>query len=190
MKMRTQSGTLGLALAAGVLCTLSSLSEGAVVFTEDFNGYTDGNQNTTQFETGLKVSFGGNLPGWDKAGDGVVHAVDKDGVGDFAPMLWQNNVITLTTGIGANDALVTYTVEFLAGPAVYAAGSQASAATDGMVIDILRGDNSVLASYTSQPGAWASAQTFAPAKFEYVGDGTGPVRLRVSPLVAAGRFAG
>jgi Concanavalin A-like lectin/glucanases superfamily/Immunoglobulin domain len=157
---------------------------------EDFNGYNGGNQNALQFQSGLKVSFGGDLPLWNKAGAGVVHAVDKNGTGDFAPMIWQDNVITLASGIAANDLAATYYVEFSSGPAVYSGGGQATAVTDGMVIDVLRGDNSLLISHTNFPGAWAGGQTFAPASFQYVGDGSGVVRLRVGPLAATGRFCG
>lgn len=161
-----------------------------VLLSERFDGYTGGNQNALQFETGLKVSHSGNLPGWNKAGGGVVHAVDKDGAGDYAAMIWQDNVITLAAGIAANTAFVPYTVDFLGGPCVYSAGSQVTAATDGLVIDVLRADNSVLATYTFMPGAWAGAQTFAPGSFQYIGDGSGPVRVRVGPLSASGHFAG
>jgi hypothetical protein len=161
-----------------------------VVLAEDFNSYTGGNQNATQFQTGLKVSFGGNLPGWTKAGDGAIHAVDLNGSGNYAPMFWQNNVITLASGIAANELGIVYVVGFWAAPAVYADGSQATTASDGMVFDVLRPDSSVLKSYTHKPGAWAKAETFAAGSFTYIGDGRGPVRLRVGPLAASGHFAG
>jgi len=185
---------LGLACAAGValLTTGPALAVDAIFFSEDFNGYNGGDQNAFQYESGLKVSHSGNLPLWTKVGGGAVHAVDKDGAGDYAPMIWQDNVITLASGIAANDLGVTYYVNFSAGPAVYASTHdfQATADTDGMVIDVLRADDTVLASYTNYPGAWAGAQTFAPASFQYVGDGSGLLRLRVGPLEAQGRFGG
>lgn len=183
-----------LALAAGLLLGWLPSSHAAAIFAEDFNAYTDFNQNTLQYDTGLYLAHSGNLPGWNKAGGGAVHGVDRDATGlgpsDWAPMIWQDNVLTLIDGIAANDAGIAYSVEFVAGPTVYAAGGQATAATDGIVISVLRADNTVLAAHNHLPGAWAAAQTFEPASFQYVGDGSGPVRLRVGPLVAAGRFGG
>lgn len=188
--MRHHPPSLVLALAAGSLLVFNPSAQAAVVFTEDFNSYVNGNQNSLQFESGLKVSHSGDLPGWIKAGGGVVHAVDRDGAGDYSVMLWQDNVITLSSGIPANDSLAGYTVEFSAGPAVYAAPSQVTGEADGIVIEVLRPNNSVLARHAHKPGAWAGAQTFAPGSFQYVGDGSGPVRLRIGPLAASGHFAG
>ncbi len=162
----------------------------AVLLSEDSSGYA-GNQNALQYQTSLKVATGGTLPAWGKAGAGAIHAVDRTGSGDWAVMLWQDNVITLASGIAANYLGVTYRVDFVANPATYSEGTQATKVTDGMVIDVLRGDNTVLATFTCQPGAWAGNANFAPFNFQYAGDGSGPVRLRVSPLVpASGHFAG
>ena len=159
-----------------------------VVFTENFSGYT-GNQNALQYQTGLKISHSGNLPGWNKAGGGAIHAVDRTGAGNYAAMIWQDNVLTLASGIPANESGQTYHVDFVAAPATYSEGTQATTETDGMVIEVLREDDMVLAAYTCLPGAWGT-QTFTPFTFQYQGDGSGPVLVRVSPLAPSGHFGG
>ncbi len=179
-----------LARACGILGSLCSLAGADVVFTDDFNGYNGGNQNALQVTTLLKVSFGGNLPAWTKAGAGAVHAVDQDGAGNYAVMIYRDNVITLASGLAANDAGAVYTVAFLAGPAVFAAGVQATGVSDAMLVEVLRGDSSVLASYVCQPGAWAGVAALTPYSFKYVGDGSGTVTLRLSPLTVYDHFAG
>jgi len=173
---------------------------GSFSFSEDFNGLTGGTFNGGQFETGLAVAYGGNLPGWSKSGGGAVHVVDHANVypsivnpRDFAVIIWQDNVITQASGMAANASGLTYTVSFDAGPAVYQMGSQQTSAVDGLLIEVLRGDNSVLASYTHLPGAWDHpANTALEAdSFQYVGDGTGDIRLRIGPSnPGSGHFGG
>ena len=172
------------------------------IFNEDFGSFTvanPGNFNGGQFESGLVVAFGGDLAGWDKAGGGVVHAVDQanvfgvdDNPPDFSVMIWQDNVITLAEAIpGSNQAGAAYAVSFGSGPAVYQQGAQQTGETDGLLIEILRADDSVLASYTHLPGEWAGAPTLVADSFEYVGDGSGDIRLRIGPSApGGGRFGG
>ncbi len=174
--------------APAALTVTARTTYASTLLVEDFHAYT-GNQNAAQYQTGLKISFGGNLPGWNKAGGGAIHAVDRDGIGDYAAMIWQDNVLTLATAIPANEAGETYHVDFVAAPATYSEGSQATTDTDGMVIDILHEDYSVLATFTCQPGAWGT-QSFHPFSFQYQGDGAGPVFVRISPLAASGHFGG
>ncbi|MDB6036117.1 MAG: C-terminal target protein [Verrucomicrobiales bacterium] len=174
--------------APAVLAVTARPSYATVIFSENFNGYS-GNQNNLQYQTGLKVSFGGTVPGWSAVGGGAIHAVDRSGTGNYAPMIWQDNVLTVATGLPANQSGETYHVDFVAAPATYGEGSQATTETDGMVIDVLRPDNTVLATYTCYPGTFGS-QTFAAFAFQYVGDGSGDVRLRVGPLAATGHFTG
>jgi len=50
-----------------------------------------------------------------------------------------------------------------------------------VLIEVLRGDDTVLASYTSLPGAWAGNMAFVPDGFQYAGDGSGDIRFRISP---------
>ena len=174
---------------------------GDVLFTADFNGLTapDGNFNGGQFESGLAVVHTGNLPDWDKAGAGTVHAVDVANVfpdienaRDFAVMIWHNNVITLRAAIpGSNEADKNYNVNFGVSPAVYKAASQVTTESDGILIEVLRGDGTVLAERTQEPGAWAGEITLSSGSFEYTGDGTGDIRLRIGPSApGSGHFGG
>ena len=75
---------------------------------------------------------------------------------------------------------------------VYAGSSQATQAGDALLIEVLRADNSVLAGTTNAPGAWTGKMTFTPASFQYKGDGSGDVRLRIGPAgtMNSGRFHG
>jgi len=202
MNKTTACKLLGAALvASGLLAT----SAQAAIFTEDFNSYT-GTQNTTQADTGLEVAFGGNVAGWSKSGAGVIHAVDLANLGgqsnpsDWAVMLWQDNVITQASGIAANDNGTSYEVTFDYGTAVYAAGNygQRTGAGDAILVEVLRGDNTVLASNTYAAGAWSESDNSnrnlsagLSGTLAYVGDGTGDVRLRSGPAVGGqGRFEG
>ncbi|HMQ05498.1 MAG TPA: choice-of-anchor Q domain-containing protein [Pyrinomonadaceae bacterium] len=163
------------------------------IFHENFNSYENGNQNSLQPGTGLQLSFGGGVPGWIKSGFNAVHAVNLGG-GNFAPNFYNNNKITTATSISVNEAGVGYFVTFDAGPSVYLILDQATLAADGLVVKLLRADNSVLASHTVLPGAWVTgpnAQDLAGYFFSYTGDGTGPVRVEISTLnPTAPRFGG
>jgi hypothetical protein len=57
-------------------------------------------------------------------------------------------------------------------------------------VELLRNDNSVLASNSVAPGAWSGVQTFNQAYFSYTGDGSGPLRIRLSSGNTQTRFAG
>ncbi len=184
--------------AAAILAGLTATAGAVPIFTENFNSYS-GNQNNTQYETGLQVAHTGSVTGWSKSGDGTMHAVDLSGAGNWAIMFWQNNVITQSTGIAANISGVTYQVDFDYGTAVYgtAQAAQATAATDGLLVEVLRPDNSVLASGTYTPGAWShpSNANFSAGlhgTLQYVGDGSGVVKLRIGPAgtLDSGRFEG
>jgi hypothetical protein len=86
---------------------------------------------------------------------------------------------------------MSYKVSFDAGPAVYQAPSQTTGATDGILIEVLRSDDSVLASHTHLPGVWAGLSALAGGSFQYVGDGSGDIRLRIGPSApGSGRFGG
>ena len=190
---------VGLVLALGA----AGSAEAAPIFFEDFNSYS-GNQNNTQGDTGLEVAHSGNVTGWSGSGAGAMHAVDLANLGgesnpsDWAIMFWTDNVIT-SSGIAANDSGITYDVDFDYGTAVYAGThmSQATAASDGLVVDVLRAsDNFVLATGTYQPGAWnnpgnVNLSAALQGTLQYTGDGTGDVKIRVSSLVpGSARFGG
>ena len=168
-----------------------------VHFSEKFNRYS-GDQNKTQDLSGLKVAHSGTAADWTHAGAGAMHAVDRanpagqSNPSDWAVMIWQDNVIT-SHAFGANVAGQSYRVTFEVGAAVYADASQATRAGDALLIELLRGgDNSVLASTTKAPGAWTGKMTFSAAGFQYNGDGSGNVRLRIRPSgpMDSGHFQG
>ncbi|MFZ9935516.1 MAG: hypothetical protein ACO3JG_00500 [Luteolibacter sp.] len=172
------------------------------LFSEDFNSYA-GNQNATQYETGLEIAFGGTVTGWTKSGAGTMHAVDLANLGgqsnpsNWAIMFYQDNVITSPAILGANDPGAGYEVTFDYGTAVYAATNQRTLAGDGLLVQILRADNSVLASQSFFPGAWDDAgnhnlDSGLQGTLTYTGDGSGNVRLRIGPdgPLNSGRFEG
>ncbi len=184
------NASISMTSAPAVLAVTARPVYATVLRSEDFSNYL-GTQNGLQFQTQLKVSNRGDLTGWTKGGTNAVQAVDRTGAGDYAPMIYDDNGLTFSSGIAANELGKTYHIDFVAGPAADANPASATTASDGMVIDVLRGDASVLAAYTCQPGAWAGAQSFAPYSFVYVGDGNGNVRLRISALAPGwGYFGG
>ncbi len=175
----------------------TTLADPAPIYQQNFNNFTApaANFNGGQYQSGLPVAFSGDLPGWSKSGAGVVHAVNRAPTGspaDFAAMIWQDNVITLNTAIaGSNVAGHTYRVDFQASPAVYQAAVQQTSPTDGLLIEVLRANGTVLASRTHLPGAWGGTIALSPGSFQYVGDGTGEVRIRIGPsALNSGRFGG
>jgi hypothetical protein len=136
-----------------------------------------------------------------------MHAVDLANLGgqsnpsDWAIMFWQDNVITQTVGIAANDLGASYEVNFDYGTAVYGVTlggpGQRTLAGDGLLVQILRADNSVLASQSFFPGAWDDAGNQnldggLQGTLSYAGDGSGVVRLRIGPdgPLNSGRFEG
>jgi hypothetical protein len=104
------------------------------------------------------------------------------------------NVLVMEQGIAANEKDHVYTVNFEAGPSVWADVQQRTTAVDGLKIDVLRGDGTVLAGHQHQPGPWAGtkdAQQLKLVGFSYAGDGSGDVRLRItSSSPGSGRFGG
>jgi hypothetical protein len=176
--------------------TINVHGAGGEIFVESFGGYK-GNKNATQITTGLNVACDGKVPDWTGAGGSVMHAVDRSFKGgevtpsDWGILIFEDNVIT-SKAIGANVAGQTYRVNFELSAAVYADASQATQAGDALLIEVLRADNSVLASTTKAPGAWTGKMTFTPASFEFKGDGSGDLRLRIGSAGAgkSGRFHG
>jgi hypothetical protein len=175
---------------------ITVIGTSGVFFAENFNSYT-GNQNNTQYQTGLKVAYGGNVTRWSKSGAGTLHAVDLSGSGNWAIMFYQDNVITLATGIAANTSGVTYQVDFDYGTAVYNGLSQRTTAADGLFVEVVRAAGTTLAAGTYLPGAWDTSgnrnlSAGLHGTLTYVGDGSGVVRLRIGPTAPlnSGRFAG
>ena len=80
-------------------------------------------------------------------------------------------------------------VEKFSGPTVYSTSHQAALAGDTFLVSLLRNDDSVFASNSVAPGAWAGVQTFNQAYFSYVGDGSGPLRIKLESGNTLTRFA-
>ena len=104
------------------------------------------------------------------------------------------NVLTLENTIAANEKGTAYEVGFEAGPSVWAGAGQRTTASDGLQIDLLREDGSVLAGFRHNPGPWSGtkdAQKLKGAAFSYTGDGQGGIRIRLtSATPGGGHFGG
>lgn len=157
-----------------------------------------------QYQSGLRMGVECKPTGWRGSSiDFAPHVVDlanlvgENNPPDFALMFFAgggngSNEITQQQAIpGSNNVGVTYQVQFTAGPAVYGEPSQANTGAEGLLFQVLRANSTVLASHVHYPSAWAGAPTQTPGNFQYVGDGTGPIRLRIRAAVAdSGHFAG
>ena len=168
----------------------------AIISADDFNSYS-GIQNAVQWQSGQKVAHSGSVTGWTEAGEHSMHAVDRanragqSNPQNWAVMIFQDNVIT-SDPFAANASGQVYRIDFEASPAVYGNPQQATQAGDGLLIEVLRGDDRVLASHKHWPGAWTGTLQFAAGSFQYTGDGSGDVRLRIKPVgpQTSGRFHG
>ncbi len=188
--------TQGGAAPTYIQLQITVISASGIFFAENFNSYS-GNQNNTQYQTGLKVAHTGSVARWSNSGTSTMHAVDLSGSGNWAVMFYQDNVITLATAIAANTSGVTYQVDFDYGTAVYAGADQRTLTGDGLLVEVLRPDNSVLASNTYLSGAWDTSgnrnlDVGNHGTLQYTGDGSGVVRLRIGPTppYTTGRFEG
>jgi hypothetical protein len=192
MSLLVAAGVLAIGLVASTRVVSAVPS---VIFTENFNSIVQ-TYTGAQTDTGLTVGAWDTVAGWTSEGTNAVHDVDLvvGSAKDIAVTFYSNNVITMSTGIAANALGTTYSVSLDVGPSVWADAHQASTSTDGLIIYVLRPDNSVLYSSTQKSGAWdgtSSAQTLTPRSFSYVGDGTGLVRLRIGTIFpSADRFGG
>lgn len=104
------------------------------------------------------------------------------------------NILTLKEPIAANTKGSVYEVSFRAGPSVWAAAVQQTTAEDGLRVDIIRADGSILQEFRHSPGAWPGkqgAQKLHEALYRYTGDGSGDVRIRItSAMQGTSRFGG
>ncbi|MFM8497307.1 MAG: PEP-CTERM sorting domain-containing protein [Planctomycetia bacterium] len=187
-------------LLTGFLITacvaVASRAHAGVLAYYDLNGITNAQISQLQYQTNNQLVFGATLTDWTKSGFNAVHAIQLSGStpggpGNYAIMIFGDNLITQQTAFAANDLGKTYYASYDIGPTVYATPSQATQAGDQLRINLLRNDNSVLVSSVVAPGAWQGVQTFSQQYFSYVGDGTGPLRLQMrSEQPGNGRFSG
>ena len=166
-------------LAVGACAAMhASGGNAGMLYSVQFNDITSATISTTQYQTGNWLVYNATFANADKSGFHAIHALQRSGTlqggaGDYAVMIFGNNVVTQKTGFaGANSTGVTYYASYDIGPTVYTDPNQATQAGDTFVVDILRADNSVLASNAVAPGAWTGTQTFSQAYFSYVGDGS------------------
>lgn len=199
MKYRSKIQNLAASLVTIGALMGSYSATAAVLFTENFDTISGGTFNGGQFESNLDIAVGADLTDWAESGFNVTHIVDHANQNgavvnprNFGVMIIVDNIITLNAGInGSNVSGQNYMVNFLASPAVYLDGVQQTTASDGLLIELLRGDNSVLASSIHLPGAWAGTTTFNAGSFQFIGDGSGDLRFRVSSSAPSiGRFGG
>jgi hypothetical protein len=167
----------------------------SAIFAEDFNSIVQTNIGV-QVDTGLSLGAWDVLAAWSAGGTNAVHDVDLDETSgkNIAVSFYNDNYIIMNTGFAANTAGRTYTVSFDSGPSVWQEPTQASNATDGLIVDVMREDGTILYSSTQIAGAWngtTTAQNLTSRKFSYVGDGSGVVRLKISTIIrSATRFGG
>ena len=185
-----------LLLALLTLTLLSLPGRADLLISFNLNGITNAQISNLQYQTGNQLVFGATLTGWSKSGFNAVHAIQLSGTtpggpGNYAIMIFGDNLITQQTPFAANTLGQTYYVSYDIGPTVYANPAQATQAGDQLRINLLRTNNTTLASSVVAPGAWAGVQTFSRAYFSYVGDGTGDLRIQMrSETPLNGRFSG
>ena len=103
------------------------------------------------------------------------------------------NSLRLEAGVAANETGRNYRISFAAGPSVWGESSQATAEGDGLLLQVLRHDGTVLAYHIHRPNAWpakSEAQPLSESSFTYSGDGSGDVTLQITSSDYTGRFSG
>jgi beta-fructofuranosidase len=160
------------------------------LFTETFDRESDLIGTDFQGQSYLPVKHAQQLPGWKKQGDDMpVHFVEQY-PGNWSLMIVANragqNIFTQERTIAANEKGRSYAVSFDISPAVYAGLSQATAEEDQVAIELLRSDDTVLCDHRVTPGKWKGKLDLVNQTFIYEGDGSGPVRFRISPVYTKG----
>ena len=146
-------GALGV-FASGFATTKQVASAApTVIFSENFNSTNMGTTGT-QSHTGLTVGYFSSVTGWTSSGLNAMRSVNRVlGAGtNIAAAIPYDNQIIQSTGIAANASGVTYTMFFEVGPSVWSTASEATNATDGLIVSLVRADNTVLASSTQLAG--------------------------------------
>jgi len=122
-----------------------------------------------------------------------VHFVQQ-AAGDWALMLFSHaldeNIMTLNKPFAANEKGSDYTISVDVGPGVYEMPIQATRQGDKLKLELLREDDSVLASFDLYPRKFDDKNVYDSTMLPYKGDGSGGLRFRISPQGSAGRFYG
>ncbi|NQT87840.1 hypothetical protein HQ560_13825, partial [bacterium] len=140
-----------------------------------------------QAHTNLPLKHGYDaMPGWTRQGERMPAHFVEHAPGDWALMVVArqagDNVFTQEKGFAANEKGHAYAVAFEVGPAVYQGLSQVTTAKDQLAIELLRTDGTVLKRFVVTPGKWERKHALTNRISSYVGDGSGPLRFRISPV--------
>jgi hypothetical protein len=103
------------------------------------------------------------------------------------------NAVVSRQSFAANAAEQKYQVRITVSPTVWADPIQATRPEDGVLIRLVHEDGSVAHHFVAQPGGWQQAgsrPSFVTFDFEYVGDGSGDLRVRLESLMHENRFGG
>ncbi|MDP1561391.1 MAG: PSD1 and planctomycete cytochrome C domain-containing protein [Pirellulaceae bacterium] len=103
------------------------------------------------------------------------------------------NAIVSREAYAVNQAQQKYLLRVVVSPTVWANAAQATRSLDGVLVRLLRADGSVAAHFVARPGGWIEANqqpNFIPFEFEYIGDGSGDLRVRMESMTHEDRFGG
>jgi len=161
-------------------------------FADSFNR-TTGTAHKPQRDTRLPLMHTGTVAGWLKiGGKHALHCVNRGTKEnpDWAVMVGKDTTLT-SPEFNANRAGKSYRLSVEISPTVYLSPKQATQASDVLLIELIRGDGTVLKSVEKAAGKWAGKIGFKKVGFDYEGDGSGFVNVRFSSKAkTADRFAG
>ena len=160
--------------------------------TESFDS-AKGTAHKPQRDTRLPLMHTGSVAGWQhSAGNHDLRCVNRGtkAQADWAVMVGGETTLS-SPKFNANRAGKSYQVRLEVSPTVYLSTKEATQASDLLVLEVLREDGVVLKRFEYSAGAWARKMDFKPVAFDYQGDGSGLVSVRLSSKdKSAGRFAG
>ena len=103
-----------LLLLAGISFLLSNAPAQAALLTSfGFDQITSASISTTQYQTGNRLVYNAVFADWNKSGFNATHAIQLSGAvhggaGDYAIMIYGNNVLLQQTPFAANDNLAAF----------------------------------------------------------------------------------